>query len=226
MRKISITIALILICVTYLGACGKNPKSLSRQPMSFSLTKISSPFMCSSENPIWLGGTDEEFYLVENYKGDYEDLKTIYAHMMQQDSDKVSLAGVNPSIRKTQWYRYSKNICDDTKGDVFSYELNAEQLKNNAYPLQGFFSYERIANATFYKNNENIYVDLKADISVQNFVQWVNLVQERGLEERGMQKTKSSKFSDPIYHLYNQDKTQHVEMHCKDWCHRFELSMK
>lgn len=225
-KKIKFITFLLFSAIGWVVYTSKKPNFDMNQPLSFLLTKIDDPFMCSNKNSIWLGSTDYKFYLVKNYKGDYKDLKTIYQHI-KENLDSNSTQNNALGENNAQWYRYNKDICDDTKGDVFYYKLSSDKTNAVTINLEYLSYYGNVDQPDKYTPMDTgNYVLQKQDISVEDFVQWVSWVKEHNTTFKMKLKTDIGDYSNVTYNLYNQSRTQHVGMHCNNWCQNFELNIE
>jgi len=173
------------------------------------------------------------YFLVENYKGDYSDLKKIHNHIL--NIYKLHFGKDFHSIEFTDRdYRTSE------ENEIFVYGLDYDQLKQKKIMFSIINRPDSVeyglSGLDFASAFNHEYVLNKEDISVADFTQWVNFIprQIRESDEGPLEYIAS----DPIYdgievayaplHLYNKDKTQHITMICEGYnkCDYFKLIMQ
>jgi hypothetical protein len=233
------TIILFLSVIAWWTYPSNAPNPDPNKPLTYNKRSAESVFFCSNDADI-LDSVGDKFYLVENYTGSYKNLQSIYQHiatgwlnsgLKTVKDETFSLGYVVEGDSPLEWYRYTSGGCDGRKGGIISYGIDYYQAINHKkiiFNSLSTFDYpeevDTVKITSFYTGQGNVYTLKKPDIAVIDFVQWVNWVKQ--YDSKAKKNQKNTGDSTILYELYNQDKTQHVEMRCKDWCEQFDLSLE
>jgi len=166
------------------------------------------------------------YYFMENYNGNYEDLKKIYIHIVNENYKEIE----KPDTEKSEIeidFKYQSYKSFMTSGkffisdeiDIFEYRSNLSEKKTIIFDyISSPKNNLGLSGLNFFYVLDNLYILNKKDISVDDFTKWASFITNENI---GIAKNEKK-----IYHLYNKDKSQHITMNCYDFCRRFDFIME